>query len=202
MKGNLWYTRYYCTAVNILLCFAHLTVHRMWLLGNSSTQTEGVLICYDKDHILQNADEIFSVVYPVVMCILWTENLGPDSILRWHLTSIGNPIVEKRRFYDHPISTMGFPILLRWHFILNRDPALCPVSVLCCLQYYIHIVQCCYNVSFLQNRHKRHTIAFPLGWDVGNLLWIQILFYILFQSLQLCMQCHAFTGVLYTSILL
>ena len=41
--------------------------------------------------------------------------LGPDSIQRCHLTSIGNPIVEIRRSYDRLISTMGFPLLVRWH---------------------------------------------------------------------------------------
>ena len=45
------------------------------------------------------------------------------SYLKNHLTSIGNPIVDIRRSYNHLISTMGFPILARWHlFILN--PAL------------------------------------------------------------------------------
>ena len=40
---------------------------------------------------------------------------------RCPLTSIGNPIVEIKRSYDHRISTMGFPILVRWHFILHQD---------------------------------------------------------------------------------
>ena len=42
-------------------------------------------------------------------------NQGPDSIKRWHLISIGNPIVEIRWSDDRLISTMGFPILVRWH---------------------------------------------------------------------------------------
>ena len=41
-------------------------------------------------------------------------NLGADSIQRCRLTSIGNPIVEIRRSKDRLISTMGFPILVRW----------------------------------------------------------------------------------------
>ena len=41
--------------------------------------------------------------------------LGSDSILRCHLTSIGNPTVEIRQSYDRLISTMGFPILVRRH---------------------------------------------------------------------------------------
>ena len=41
--------------------------------------------------------------------------LGADSIKRCHLTCIGNHIVEIRRSYDRLISTIGFPILVRWH---------------------------------------------------------------------------------------
>ena len=57
---------------------------------------------------------------------------GPDSILRWHLTSIGNPIVEIRRSYDRIISTMGFPILIRCHLYIEsgpRSPSACTVTV-------------------------------------------------------------------------
>ena len=36
-----------------------------------------------------------------------TQDHGPDSISRYHLTSIGNPIVEIRRSQDRLISTMG-----------------------------------------------------------------------------------------------
>ena len=49
---------------------------------------------------------------------------GADSIKRCHLTSIGNPIVKIRRFYDRLISTMGFPILVRWHFYIESGPML------------------------------------------------------------------------------
>ena len=47
---------------------------------------------------------------------------GADSIKRYHLTSIWNPIVEIRRSYDRLISTMGFPILVRWHFYIESGP--------------------------------------------------------------------------------
>ena len=40
--------------------------------------------------------------------------------LRCCLTSIGIPIVEIRQSYDLLISTVGFPILVRRHFILNK----------------------------------------------------------------------------------
>ena len=49
-------------------------------------------------------------------------HLGPDSIYRWHLTSIGNPIVEIRRSYDRLISTMGFPMLVRRHLYIESGP--------------------------------------------------------------------------------
>ena len=48
--------------------------------------------------------------------------LGLDSIWRWHLTSIGNPIVEIRRSYERLISTMGFPILVRWQLYIESGP--------------------------------------------------------------------------------
>ena len=65
---------------------------------------------------------------------------GFDSIQRCHLTSIGNPIVEIRRIWichltiignpimkirrsdDRLISTMGFPILVRWHLYIETGP--------------------------------------------------------------------------------
>ena len=48
--------------------------------------------------------------------------LGPDSVWRQHLTSIGNTIVEIRRLYDRLISKMGFPILVRWHLYIESGP--------------------------------------------------------------------------------
>ena len=43
-----------------------------------------------------------------------------------------------------------------------------------CLQYYT--VGCCYNaVNVLENPHKRHLIARPLGRGMGCLLWLQTL---------------------------
>ena len=48
--------------------------------------------------------------------------LGADSIKRCHLTSIGNPIVEIRRSYDRLISTMRFPILVRWLLYIESGP--------------------------------------------------------------------------------
>ena len=54
--------------------------------------------------------------------ILLIKGQGPDSILRWHLTNIRNPIVKIRWSYDRLISTMGFPILIRWHLYIELGP--------------------------------------------------------------------------------
>ena len=54
--------------------------------------------------------------------LILPDNLGPDSIQRCHLTSIGNPILEIRRSYDRLISTMGFLILVRRHLNIESAP--------------------------------------------------------------------------------
>ena len=47
-------------------------------------------------------------------------------------------------------------------------------------------VWCPYNtVNFLQNPHKRHSIAHRWGWNLGFLLWVQTLVYVLPWSLYL-----------------
>ena len=46
----------------------------------------------------------------------------------------------------------------------------------------------CNAVNFLQNHHKIHPMARPLGRDMGCLLCVQILIYILRQSPQWCVQ--------------
>ena len=58
---------------------------------------------------------------PCVEIILGNK-LGPDSILRSHLTNIGDPMVEIRRSYDRLISTMGFPIPVRQHLYIESGP--------------------------------------------------------------------------------
>ena len=42
--------------------------------------------------------------------------------MKMTLTSIGNPTGEIRRSYDRLISTMGFPILERWHLYIESGP--------------------------------------------------------------------------------
>ena len=84
---------------------------------------------------------------------------GADSIQIWHLTSIGNPIVEIRRSYDRLISTMGFPKLVRWHLYIESGPrwfeslALLPDRLFCrvCINLLeqIHINYFSYLSTFL-----------------------------------------------------
>ena len=49
---------------------------------------------------------------------------GSESIWRCHLASVGNPIVEIKWSYDHLISTMELPILVRQHIYIESGPRL------------------------------------------------------------------------------
>ena len=55
-------------------------------------------------------------------------DMGIDSILGCHLTSIVNPIVEIRRSYDRLISTMIFPILVRRHLYIEAGHSLLSIA--------------------------------------------------------------------------
>ena len=48
-------------------------------------------------------------------------SLGPDSIYRCYLISIGNLIVEIWRSYGRLISTMGFPILIKRYLYIESS---------------------------------------------------------------------------------
>ena len=94
---------------------------------------------------------------------------GPDSILRWHLTSIGKPIVEIRRSYDRLIPTMGFPILIRWHLNIESGPW-CHQVISChgfgcvkwlnpCLKWWRMLSTC--GLSLLRNeRNDKYICSF------------------------------------------
>ena len=63
--------------------------------------------------------------------ILYTKRLRTWRLIHFnkcHFTSIGNPIVEIRRSYDRLISTMGFPILVRWHLYIESGPWWCWIA--------------------------------------------------------------------------
>ena len=74
-----------------------------------------------------------------------TGNLGPDSVWRYCLTSIWNPIVEKRQLQDHLISTMGIPILVIWHLYIESAPCLFQLN-----QWDIQGIHCLF-LTKLQN---------------------------------------------------
>ena len=74
--------------------------------------------------------------------------------------------------------------------LLNRIRQFCWCPQRCC-----GIIKCkvwcrCNTVSFLQNHHYKDPITHLLGWDMGCLLWCQILIYILTQLPQWCLQYH------------
>ena len=88
-------------------------------------------IIWLSDHGILSAKQPSAYHFPNVKCecgqkvfgcwVTWCIQ-GANSIQRYHLTSIGNPIMEIRRSYDHLISTMGFPILVRWHLHIESGP--------------------------------------------------------------------------------
>ena len=62
-------------------------------------------------------------MFGVIARIFKLENFqGPKSIKWYHLTNTGNPIMEIRRSYGRLISTMGFPILVRWRLYIESRP--------------------------------------------------------------------------------
>ena len=75
--------------------------------------------------ILAVIEEVTVTRPPVLSYYISLEHLGADSIKIYRLTSIGNLIVEIRRSYDRLISTIGFPILIRWHLYIESGPR-CP----------------------------------------------------------------------------
>ena len=79
--------------------------------------------------------------------------LGPDSIWRCHLTSIGNLVMEIRRSYGRLISTMGFPILVRWHLYIESGPWACVHW-----ESSYHYTSPCLNVRVSGCEHDRLTL--------------------------------------------
>ena len=70
-----------------------------------------------------NREVVMSIALWYLFGISWTMIPRPGPRPRWHLTSLGNPIVEIRRSYDRLISTMGFPVLVRWHLYIESGPS-------------------------------------------------------------------------------
>ena len=47
---------------------------------------------------------------------------NPDLVWICRLFSVSNPLVQIRLSSSHLISTMGFPILVRWHLYIASGP--------------------------------------------------------------------------------
>ena len=108
----------------------------------------------------------------------------------WHLMIVNMMCMDFRDIWE--------PILLKqWSGSTKTDYECWQISehliitMLCWRLRYQYTMRCRYNaVNFLQNCHKRHTIARPLGRVMECLLWVQTLNDILTQSRQWCVQYH------------
>ena len=114
--------------------------------------------------------------------------LGADSIWRCHLTSIGNPIVEIRRYYDCLISTMGFPIPVRQHLHIESGPwfrrRTAYISMAC------RLAQDCGNscalaMELLQSYTRPSICCHPLGY-IFSIVWGQ---FDILLDISMCMFC-------------
>ena len=122
----------------------HKWGQKYWKVKNRTR----VLIIIDKHNLLSNILVMFAISlskqifskYIFINANRFTyvgnrfiKNRAPiqyDVSIRWHLTSIGNPIVEIRQSYDRLIPTMGFPILVRRHlYIETGSRSLVPLDL-------------------------------------------------------------------------
>ena len=119
-------------------------------------------LCSDICHYRTGSFLIF-VAAMIADVLVANRHQGPDSIQRCHLTSIGNPIVEIRRSYDRLISTMGFPILVRWYLYIESGPRPSWPPCRPTLHEHTHEHLCCWQVSFPHNdlnlRWRRITLS-------------------------------------------
>ena len=95
---------------------------RHWRQASTSPVTTWASIKYKDDHLT-------SIGNPIVK-IRWSDDhLHPHNGISYtgKITSIGNPIVEIRRSDDRLISTMEFPILVRWHLYIESGPRAVPL---------------------------------------------------------------------------
>ena len=115
-----WSQDCFISAVGIaILAIQHLHIGKPQ--GVSFT-TKILYLQYRDSHYEGNDNCLIFVIgipVPGKMVLFWNGVQGPDSIKRYHLTSIGNPTVEIRWSYDRLISTVGFPILVRWHLYIE-----------------------------------------------------------------------------------
>ena len=107
-----------------------------------------------------------------------TKDLAPVSIKRWHLTNIGNPVVQIRWSQDCLISMTRFPIVVRCYIKIG-------ISSFTTTKKSNHIVPQFHEnsdrpywfglkyiyttvrVIFLLKTHKWHSTVCPWEWDIG-----------------------------------
>ena len=106
----------------------YVCIMSKWRLANSGFHSlQNPRCAINKCHTLEFYDGYLS--WKSITSLIRIQ--GPDSILRCHLTSIGNPIVEMRRSSDRLISTMGSPILVRCHLYIESWPRCAFFFVIC-----------------------------------------------------------------------
>ena len=69
------------------------------------------------------------VIINLSVAFILLRHQGVDPIWRCHLTSIENTIVEIRQLCDRLISTMVFPIQVKWHLYIESGPS--PLKFIC-----------------------------------------------------------------------
>ena len=111
-----------------LLWSGNIHIYKPWINGHCTYQFSNTGICFlfvlCSNGTLHQWEYIPTGHAPT--CNIWMGGnqitRGAESIKRCHLTSIGNPTVEKRWSYDRLISTMWFPILVRWDLYIEWGP--------------------------------------------------------------------------------
>ena len=76
----------------------------------------------------------------------------------------------------------------------QNTPHMSPISDM----DYMDLNVCCLRKAIKLN----HSLTHPLGWDIEYLLWVQTQIYILFLSLQWCMQYHVTSDCITTTLTL
>ena len=93
-----------------------------WMSQNSSESTNFLFPL--KPRSWEKVHHSFHIHFmiDVGMVPYGTRTAGGWFNIKMTFTSIVNPIVKIRRSYDRLISTMGFPILVRWHLYIQSGP--------------------------------------------------------------------------------
>ena len=91
-------------------------------LSTAPQKTLPVITQYSKQHLESWKDNIFKLQQALHTLSFQVSYQNLDSIWRCGLTRKGNPTVEIRPSWDHLISKIGFPRLVRWHLYIESAP--------------------------------------------------------------------------------